>query len=144
MTLDAAAQLLAGALMLLQAVSADSSLPQPVRDEAQGIAQQAITAATRTVGTQGQGGTPSCTITSDKYNYRTGELIAFAWEAHNAASLAFALDGEKEALHAPHTDMTFGGSWRAKAESAGYPFAVMTVTDADGRSASCSAMVNIH
>ena len=141
MTLDAAAQLLATALMLLQTVSAAPALPQSVRDEAQDIAQQAITEATRAVAMQGQG-TPSCTITPDKYNYRLGELIAFSWESQGATSLAFALGDKEEALNALKLDMS--GSWRTTAESAGYPFATMTITDAAGNSATCSAMVNIH
>lgn len=144
MTLEAAAQLLTTALMLLQTVSTNPSLPQSVRDGAQGIAQSAITEATRTIGTAGQGGSPSCKITSDKYNYRLGEIIVFSWESQNAASLSFVQDSEKTGLDAPAIDLSMGGTWNAVAKTSGYPFVTMQVKDTAGRSATCSAMVSVQ
>lgn len=130
--------------MLLQAVSANPSLPQSVRDGAQGIAQSAITEATRTIGTAGQGGSPSCKITSDKYNYRLGEIIVLSWESENAASLSFVQDSEKTGLDAPAVDLSMGGTWNAVAKESGYPFVTLSVKDTAGRSATCSAMMNVR
>jgi len=144
MTLEAAAQLLTTALMLLQTVSANPSLPQSVRDSAQSIAQQSITAATRATAAAGQEGSPSCTITSDKYNYRLGEIIVLSWESKNAASLSFMQGSEVTGLDAPAIDLSMGGTWNAVAKTIGYPFVTMSVKDTAGRSATCSAMVNVR
>lgn len=143
MTLDVAAQLLASALMLLQAVNANPALPQSVRDGAQNVAQQSITEATRAIGGAGQGGSPSCRITSDKYNYRLGEIIVFTWESQNASSLSFVQAGEKTGLDAPMIDLTMGGTWNAVAKTSGYPFVTLEVKDNAGRIATCSTMVRV-
>ncbi len=144
MTIDAAAQLLTSALMLLQAVSANPALPQSVRDSTQNIAQQTITQATRVIGSAGQGGSPSCKITSDKYNYRLGEIIVLSWESENAASLSFVQGSDTTGLDAPSVDLSMGGTWNAVAKESGYPFVTMSVKDTTGRSATCSAMMNVR
>ena len=65
--------------MLIQLVSANPALLQSVRDEAERIAETAITESTWAIAKPPvrSASEPSCTITSDKYNYWLGEIIVF-------------------------------------------------------------------
>ncbi|HWO07154.1 MAG TPA: hypothetical protein VNM40_01065 [Candidatus Paceibacterota bacterium] len=145
MTLEAAAQLLASALMLLQAVSANPSLPQAVRDQAQATAQSAITEATRTIGRSGTSSGVSCTLTSDKYNYALGEVVVFDWTSTNAATLEFIPDAEGESAFPLPTGFLFpSGQYRKAVETRGYPFLTIKATGADGKSVTCSSMVHVQ
>ena len=146
MSLDAAAQLLASALLLMQAASANPAAPQSVRDQAQLIAQSAITEATRTIARppSASATSPSCTITTDKPNYRLGEIILFNWTSTNAASFEFVpdtwrRDGAKD-VQPPGPN----GVWRRAATVRGYPFLTMKVTGQDGKTATCSKMVEVY
>jgi|GEM_PF-2219001 len=146
MTLEAAAQLLATALLLLQSVSANPALPQSVRDQAQQTAEKAITEATRTLGVpRATGGEPTCTIKSDKYNYWLGEIIVFRWTSANVSSARVVPSSSGiDTLPVRDMELAPGGEWRTKATTSGYPFATIEVKDASGRRAACSAMVNVH
>ncbi|MEK7156157.1 MAG: hypothetical protein AAB734_04750 [Patescibacteria group bacterium] len=146
MALDAAAQLLASALMLIQLVSANPALPQSVRDEAERIAETAITESTRAIAKPPvrSASEPSCTITSDKYNYWLGEIIVFSWTTTNAASARFVPDTSGSGnLPVPTIELTPSGEWRTKARVGGYPFATIQVTK-DSQRAACSSMVNVY
>ncbi len=147
MTLDIAAQLLTTALMLLQAVSANPSLPQSTRDGAQAVAQQAITEATRIMGKPAIGAnTPSCKIVSDKFNYAAGEVVVLDYISTNARSLEFIpVASQQAALPVPTGELLgLTGQYRKAVEVKGYPFLVMKATGANGQAATCSAMVNVH
>lgn len=144
MTLEAAAQLLTSVLMLMQAVSTNPSLPQGVHENTQHVAERAITEATRAIAASGEAGSPSCSITTDKYNYRLGEIILFSWESTNAASWEFVQDAEHTGLKPPAVELGMSGVWRAAAKKAGYPFVTMQVKDPSGRTATCSAMVSVQ
>lgn len=140
-----AAQLLTTALLLLQTVSANPALPQSVRDSAQATAQSAITEATRVIGqNQGSATSPSCKITSDKFNYSEGEIILFSWITKNAVSAEFVSDIERGNLQTPDIDLTGSGIWRKAATAKGYTFATIKVMGRDGTSGTCSHMVNVH
>ncbi len=139
-----AAQLLTTVLMLLQTVSANPTLPQSVRDSAATVAQSAITEATRTIQSGTAGTPPSCMISSDKFNYREGEIILFSWMTKNAVSAEFISDIERGNLQTPDIDLTGSGIWRKAATAKGYTFATIKVTGSDGASGTCSHMVSVH
>lgn len=145
MALEAAAQLLASVLVLIQAVSANPALPQSVRDEAQGIAQTAITEATRAIARPAANkASPSCTIASDKLNYMLGEIIVFSWTT-NATSARFVPDASGRGnLPVPTVELTPSGVWRVKATVSGYPFVTIEVKDARGERSACSSMVYVY
>lgn len=146
MTLDAAAQLLTTALLLIQSVSANPSLPQDVRIQAASTAEKAITEATRAIATRAATDSPiSCTITADKSNYFLGEVLVFNWTSTNATSVEFIPDTRKEALPVP-TGKLFGvsGQYREVAPARGYPFVTLKVTNDRGESAMCSEMVQVY
>lgn len=147
MTLEVAAQFLTTALLIIQSVSANPSLPQSTRDQAQTIAQQAITEATRAIAKSPTRGAsvPSCTITADKPNYFLGEVILFSWTTTNAAAAEFIPDTSgRENLQPPDSMLGARGVWRKAATVKGYPFVTMKVTDRSGHSATCSTMVYVY
>lgn len=145
MGLESAAQLLATALMLLQSVSANPSLPESVRASAQDVAQKAISESTRAISQQETSASKlSCTITADKPNYWLGEIIVFRWTANGAVSAKFVQDASGTNLTPPDLELGLGGEWRKAATVKGYPFVTMKVTDAMGASATCSEMVYVY
>lgn len=142
MALEGAAQLLATALMLLQTVSANPSLPQSMRDQAQATAQSAITEATRAMGKPKAG--VSCTIASDKYNYRTGEVVVFSWTSTEGTTLEFNQDSS-DVFPTPEGELLGNrGQYRKVVEKSGYPFLALKATGANGQRTACSAMVHVH
>lgn len=145
MDLSAVAQLLATALVLLQAVNANPALPQAVRDSAQSVAESAITEATRAMG-QTSAGAPSCKIVSDKYNYRVGEVVVFDYVAKNVTKFEFVQNPKgHDEFPVPEGELlSMSGQYRKVVEVSGYPFFTMKATNATGQSATCSAMVNVH
>lgn len=145
MALEAAAQLLVSALMLLQLVSANPSLPQSVRDGVQAFTQNTITEATRAIAKTNTGAAPLwCTITSDKPNYMLGEIIVFSWTT-NAAAARFVPDMSGNGnLAVPAIELVPAGVWRTTASVRGYPFATIEVKDANGARAACSSMVYVY
>lgn len=144
MTLEAAAQLLASALMLLQSVSGNPGLPQSARDAAQLAVQSAITQASQAIGKPAVGAhTPSCKIVSDKYNYRVGEVVVFDYSSTNAAKLEFIPNKSSEQVFPIPQGELIGmhGQYRKVVEKTGYPFITLKATGNDGQSTTCSAMV---
>jgi hypothetical protein len=147
MVLETAAQLLTSALMLLQAVSANPSLPQTARDGAQLLAQSAITKATHAIGQSAAGtGGVFCALVSDKYNYRVGEVVVFDYTSANAAKLEFIPNVvENTVFPVPERELLgTSGQYRKVAESGGYPFLAIKATGSDGRSTACSSMVHVY
>jgi hypothetical protein len=142
MTLELAAQVLTSALLLLQTVSANPNLPQSMRDQAQNVAQSAITEATRAIGKSQT--SASCTMVSDKYNYRTGEVVVFSWTSTNATKLEFSQDSS-DVFPVPEGELLGdSGQYRKVVNESGYPFLALKATGKNGESAICSAMVNVH
>lgn len=146
MTLDAAAQLLASALLLMQAVSANPALPQSVHDQTQLLAQSAITEATRAVANPrpNSATAPTCTIVSDKPNYAEGEIIVFTWTSTNAASAQFLTDTWRGDNFKNLNEVGTSGVWRRSASVKGFPFVTMKIASASGESAMCSKMVEVY
>lgn len=144
MELASAAQLLTTALMLLQTVNANPSLPQPVRDQAQMTAQKAITEATRVLGKPADFAGPSCTITSLKPNHYAGEVVVFSYSSANATKLEFSQDSS-DVFPVPEGELLgSSGQYRKVVEKPGYHFLTMKATGAGGQTTSCSAMVNVY
>lgn len=113
-----------------------------MRDEAQSVAQSAITEATRAIGKPKTG--VSCTIASDKYNYRTGEVVVFSWTSTNGAKLEFSQDSS-DVFPTPEGELLGNsGQYRKVVEKSGYPFLALKATGANGQSTICSAMVHVH
>lgn len=146
MALESVAQLLATALLLLQTVSANPTLPESMRVQAQATAQSAITEATRAIGTPASAVLPSCKIASDKYNYRVGEVVVFSWMSTNATSVEFVPDPSgKSVFPTPQGELLGNsGQYRKVVTAAGYPFLTMKAGNERGESTACSAMVNVH
>lgn len=142
MTLEVAAQVLASALLLLQTVSANPSLPQTVRDNAEGVAQKAITEATRVIAAP-KAGALSCTVKSDKQNYQKKEVVVFDWTSTGAEKVEFVQNAES-GFPIPNMILTPGGQYREVPLKTGYPFIALKATNANGESARCSAMVYVY
>ncbi len=131
--------------MLLQAASTNPSLPQSVRDEAQNVAQHAITVATRTIQAPVGAALPSCRIVSDKYNYRVGEVVVFDWASKNAEELEFLPYASGKGAFPILTGIfSPSGQYRKVVEVTGYSFIAMKASNATGQSAACSAMIHVH
>lgn len=147
MVLTTVTHILTGALMLLQSVSTNPALPQSTRDEAQMIAERAITEATRAIAQNGtpNSSLPSCTLTTDKPNYFSGEVVVFSWTALNAVSVEF-IPGASgiETIPVPSGSYGVNGVWRVVVAVKGYPFVTMKVIDEHGRSAACSSMIFVY
>lgn len=146
MTLEAAAQLLATALLILQSVSANPTLPQSVRDESQMTAQRAITEATRAIGALGSVGMPACKIVSDKYNYTAGEVVVLNYTSVNAAKLEFVpVASQSDSFPVVEGELLgTSGQYRKSVTKTGYPFLTMKATNASGQSSRCSQMVRVY
>ena len=144
MALEAAAQLLASALMLLQAASANPSLPEATRIQAEATAQKAITEATRAIGKPHASGAPSCTIRSDKYTYYAGEVVVLDWTSANASKIEF-VQNTGQPFPTPAGELLgAGGQYRKVITEKGYPFLSLKATGANGRSTTCSVMVHVY
>lgn len=148
MTLEAAGQLLATALLILQSVSGNPMLPDSTRVAAQEVVQDAITQATRAIARAGANDTdmPSCTIVADKPNYYLGEVLVFTLKSTNAVKAEFVPDTSwKENIPVPTGELFWtSGTYYKVAPAAGYPFITLKVTDDKGRSATCSRMVYVY
>lgn len=133
--------------MLLQTVSSNPTLPQSARDEAQNIAQRAITAATRAIAQNGipNSSLPSCTLTTDKLNYYAGEVVVFSWTALHAVSVEFIPNTSGiETIPVPGGSYSVNGQWRKVVAAKGYPFVNMKAIDEHGRSVACSRMIFVY
>jgi hypothetical protein len=141
MALAAAAQLLASALMLVQMVQANPDLPPSARDGAISVAESAITAATKAMG---QAPGSACSVRSDKYTYRAGEVVVFYWEGAPGAKLEFD-EHSSDVFPTPHGELLgSSGDYRKVVEESGYHFLALKATGANGESTACSAMVHVH
>ncbi|MFZ2886854.1 MAG: hypothetical protein WA021_03475 [Minisyncoccia bacterium] len=144
MDLTAAAQLLTTALMLLQSVSANPSLPQSVRDQALTTAERAITEATKAMGKQAAAGAPSCKVVSDKYNYFAGEVVVLDLKSTNATKLEFSQESSGVFPTPGGELLGLSGQYRKQVTERGYHFLSLKASNATGQSSLCSAMVNVY
>jgi hypothetical protein len=142
MTLEATAQVLASALLLVQTVSANPSLPQSMRDQAQVVAEKAITEATRVIAAP-KVGPVSCTVKSDKYNYQKKEVVVFDWTSTGATSVEF-IQSAASGFPLPNMILTPAGQFREVPLKTGYPFVALKAKNGAGQTATCSTMVYVY